>query len=226
MERRTFLQGLGASGLWLAVVGCARGGLDVDTKAPGTSDEGKLDGIFSAGHGERTMRRLIDVFVPSTPGSPGALDTGAYDLIGARTSLVVLIHLGYLPALPDAIMNDLDALARLVTRALVADLDLAAGERHLFKTFNDLSADEQVEVVAERWDGVAGPLYQFVRATAMVSFLGAPTSDLGLPVLGMPRYLDFADGLHNTGYADYSYNQLPTIDGMTAWDELADGDLP
>jgi hypothetical protein len=30
------------------------------------------------------MRRLIDVFLPSRPDSPDALDTGGYDLIGAR----------------------------------------------------------------------------------------------------------------------------------------------
>jgi hypothetical protein len=224
--RRTFLSALGASGLWLTAFGCARGLDDPAAPTPDDSGADKRDGIFSSGHAERTMRRLIDVFVPSTPGSPGALDTGAYELLGARTYLVVAIHLGYLPPLPDAIMNDLDALAQLVTRAVVADLDVAAGLRRFGRTFNDLAPAEQVDVVADRWDGVAGPLYQFVRATAMVSFLGAPTSDAGLPVLGLPPYLDFADGLHNTGYPDYSYNQVPSIDGLTVWDELPTGDLP
>lgn len=227
LPRRTFLQALGASGLWVSAFGCAGGiGGDPTAPVPDTGNLDKRDGIFSSGHGERTMRRLIDVLLPSTPGSPGALDTGAYELLGAKAYLIVAIHLGYLPPLPDAIMNDLDALAKLVTRAVVADLDLAAGLRRFGKTFNDLTPDEQAGVVADRWDGIAGPLYGFVRATAMISFLGAPTSDAGLPVLGLPRYLDFADGLHNAGYPDYSYNAVPSIDGLTAWNELENGDLP
>jgi hypothetical protein len=226
LQRRSFLQAVGASGLWVATFGCATGGGDDAAPSPDTGGYDKRDGIFSFGHGERTMRRLIDTFLPSAPGSPGALDTGAYDLLGARTILVVLINLGYLPQLPDSIMGNLDALARLVTRALVADLDLAAGLRRFGKTFNDLSPGDQADIVAARWDGALGPLYQFVRATAMVSFLGAPTSDVGLPVLGLSRYLDFADGLHNTGYPDYSYNEVPSIDGLTVWNELESGDLP
>jgi hypothetical protein len=227
LERRSFLQALGASGLWVTAFGCASGiGGDASAPAPDGSDIDKRDGIFSSGHAERTVRRLIDVFLPSRPGSPGALDTGAYELLGARSYLLVAIHLGYLPPLPDAIMNDLDRLAQLVTRAVVADLDLAAGLRGLGKTFNDLSPDEQAGVVADRWDGIAGPIYGFVRATAMISFLGAPTSDAGLPVLGLPPYLDFADGLHNTGYPDYSENRVPSIDGLTVWNQLPSGDLP
>jgi len=192
---------------------------------------GKPDYPWSAGHGERTMRRLIDVILPSNgPSNPGANETMAYETLKLQNYVPLGTNLGFIPPLPKEITDHLGSVDSIVQGLVVTDLDAAAALKSglfSFKTFLDFSPSDQVTIVKERFSSSPiAPVYQFVRAACMISFLAAPFNDRGFTVIGLPPYLNFNDDLYSTGFADYSYNTVPSVGGRAAWEETVNGDIP
>lgn len=140
-----------------------------------------------------------------------------------------LVNLGYLHSVPQTVMDNLHRVDAVLRDLLVVDLSAAA----LVKTgtvgrkFIDLSPADRRAIVGDRLEGgPLKPLYDLVRAACAICFLGALGNDAGLPVIGLPRYVSFADALHSTGYTDYSYDAVPSVDGLSVWNETIDGELP
>ena len=220
VDRRAFLQMVGLAG---AAAGAAM-------ILPGCKQT-------DPSHAERSVKALMNVFIPSEgPQAPGALEARSYELLSIKDYMSPVVELGYIQDLPPAVQGVVLNMARnsnnldeQIRNALTLDLDAAVLAKfgNATKTFEDLSLTEQTHIVEEKYQLLeVRPLYDFVRATCMLAFLAAPLSDAGFQYIGMGPYADMAKRIHNTGYADYSANLVPAVNGLQVWDETVNGDLP
>jgi len=224
MDRRRFLKLLRNAGASLGVASLVGGCV--------TSEEDELRSALEEGDANLAVLALLNVLLPSAgPASPGALDAGALEAMQGENFLPVLVHLGVLRDLPPELLDLSKKLDELLHAAIAWDLNWTAWTRNVIRPsswkFHELSLADQIAIVEEKLEGSGvNPLYEAVRAVCMISFLGAIENDVGFPYIGLPRYVDFDDGLHNAGYADYSYNTIPAVGGLTVWRETdANGDL-
>jgi hypothetical protein len=220
LTRRAFLEMLGVTGATLASApllsaclaqGIERGELALSPEA------------------EAAMTRILDAMVPweppgeGTASSAGAVEAGALGALELRHYLLAAHNLGFirLDMKLDALLHGVDTLIAFV---VVESANLHATLKFGLP-FLDLEPEQQEELLADRFsDPVTAPLYELVRAAALVAFLAAPTSDVGYEVIGMGRYLDREDGLHNAGYpaSEYSSGTAPPPGDEV----LVDGDIP
>jgi hypothetical protein len=217
LTRRDFVELLGLATLALGT-GCGGSRDDLD------SEEALL-------HADRTLRALINTMVPAEPGSPGAVQCRATEVMRLRHFLSIGIGMGFIakpPQFTDAALDGLDAVLR---EWVVVDLDQAAarvlGVDGAGRRFVDLPPSQQTEVVTQQMaNGAMKPLYLLVRASSLIAFVGAPLNDAGMATMGITPYEDFNDNRHSSGFSDYSRNAVPSVDGRTVHDLTVDGDLP
>jgi hypothetical protein len=171
---------------------------------------------------EKTMSALIEAMFP------GALKTGALEVFKTSRLLDMAIQNNLMPPPPPLVLDNLWHLDSFMKEMITKDLDIGVALQHkFFKRFIDIPLDDQIKVIKERQDNsLVAPLYQVVRAICLFSMLGTPINDEGFIMIGLPKFENFEDGLHNRGFKDYSYNEIPERDGIQVWDELMDGDLP
>lgn len=225
MDRRQFLKLLSFASVSAvplsSLVGCGdAAGEDVAQAADNLSDDEK----------QKTFDALFDVIIPSDgPRSPGAADVGVLEAMRLENFVPSLINLGYLHSVPEVVMDNLHRVDALLRELLLVDLSAAALVKSgvVGRKFIELSSKDRREIVGDRLEGgPLKPLYDLVRAACGICFMGALGNDAGLPVIGLPRYESFADALHSRGYADYSYDSVPSVDGVAVWDVTIDGELP
>jgi hypothetical protein len=171
---------------------------------------------------EKTVTALIEAMFR------GAKAAGALEVFKTSRLLDLAIKNNMMPPPPPLVLDNLWHLDGFLKEMVTKDLDLGVTLQHkYFQRFIDIPLEDQIKVIKERQDNsLVAPLYQIVRAVCLFSILGGPINDEGFPMIGLPKYENFKDGLHNRGFKDYSYNEIPERDGVQVWDELTDGDLP
>jgi len=225
MDRRQFLKLLSFASVSLgplsSLVGCGEPtSEDVAQAADNLTDDEK----------QKTLDALFDAIIPSDgPRSPGAADVGVLEAMRLENFVPSLVNLGYLHSVPQTVMDNLHRVDALLRELLLVDLSAAAIIKSgvVGRKFIELSREDQREIIGDRLEG--GPLralYDLVRAACGICFLGALGNDKGLPVIGLSRYVNFADALHCKGYDDYSYDAVPAAGGVAVWDVTIDGELP
>ena len=258
-SRRDLLVGLAAFALGPSLSACGGsapagfGGDDGNQPAP--IDSTTIGKIVSY---EDSVDALFDVLLPADRDasgavvSPGAREASAGLLFGDDELVSLATGLGWIAPLNDtatAMVQDGEAALRTAVNAL---LDVRAARVQPLVAFKDLPRADQVTVVDDALaDATLGPLVGIARAAALVAYLGAVYSDVGLQALGFPPYEDFASGLAVSGYPrtpagrlidaatedlaalaaagqldDYTYNRMPTVDPSLLGGLDANGDLP
>jgi len=216
LDRRSFLSFLGITTVGLLVPGCAA---PADDGSESTSSD-----LFSAKHRKATIAQMMEVMLP------GAVAAGGPDVLAVATFLPAAITIGLVPPLPPEWASRLHDLDALLQEIVVDDLDegvFFGGYGDIGDQFVDLSEKDKIDVLADRLDNSAlAPLYEMVRAGAMLAFLTAPINDNGYAFIGIGRYENFADDLHSSGFRDYSYDDVPTFGDRTLWTETVEGDIP
>lgn len=173
---------------------------------------------LSEEHRRQTMNALFNVLIPSEPGKAGAVEAEALEMFRSDTLLTAAVNLGYIPKVAAQLAAEG---ASALETAIVVALDNAAGGLKIKKPklkFVDLTPAERSVVVGQRFkDPATGLLLELARITAIFAFTSAVRNDKGLVAMGWPPYLDYAKKRHNNGYANFSYNQIPAVDGKKVW---------
>jgi len=256
-SRREVLAVLRALGLGAAVAavgGCRLDDDDDDEFEPDLEDlDVELTDVRA------NIEAALDVMLPGEweDGQlirPGAVECGAFTVLQLDNLIGLSVGLGLLPALPDWI-DEAAVSFDLVTRGLISvELDRIGSDVALLTSFRDLDRQQQEQAIANAFvHPDRAPLMRVLRSIAMLAYLGAITSDIGLIDIGYPPFEDFADRLAVSGYPrtvtdgrlidaqtedlaalaaageldDYTYNESPA---PTPGDDLsqvldADGDL-
>ncbi|MGE0174884.1 MAG: hypothetical protein AB7T49_18980 [Oligoflexales bacterium] len=204
--RREFLGYLSQAGLVLGTL----------SKSTLAAAEEKL------GHAELNIKFLMETMFP------GSLATKSYDLLDTNYFLSLAVQYGLTSTPPKFITDRMNDLNIFIHGLLAADLDAGTKVKgHIFKRFFELNEEERIDVLKERLShSPVAPAYELVRIVCLFAIVGTIKNDVGLKMLGLPRYENFADGLHNRGYADYSDNVVPSLNGVEVWNESIDGDIP
>jgi hypothetical protein len=220
VRRREFFKAMGIVGLSLPSLTLLSGcGEDGDAGfGPGECVDDKCD-WFGATRRAESIRALLDIILPSRPGSPGAIDAQA-DLFLRSTALIdTAIGLGYLP---DFTGSPLDGIATSAMEgAIVGSLDTISLGRGNW--FSRLSRADQEKIVADAFaNPVLRPMMELVRTAAMFAYVGAIYNDKGLVRMGFPPYRNHGQQFHNDGFPNFSYNRVPTWNGVPAWEIVLD----
>ena len=259
ISRRNVFELLVAASTAAAFSGCATPGSagfgDVDPGQPVPIDSTPIGKIVSY---EDSVDALFDVLLPAdrdaagTVTSPGAREASAGLLFGDDELVSLATGLGWIAPLNDTATTMVKQGATALRAAVNALLDLRATRVRPLVAFKDLPRADQVGVVDDALtEPTLGPLVGVARAAALVAYLGAVYSDVGLQAVGFPPYEDFAGGLAVSGYPrtpsgrlidvasedlaalaaagqldDYTYNRMPSVDPSLLGGIDANGDLP
>lgn len=239
MHRRQFLQ-------WLALLGMAPSLSACESQQSGERMRPRFwdpphDTVIPPSdddEDDEVMRALIDVLVPAeyddggAMTSPGALETGALEVLALRSFLPAARGLGFVRALPSELDAAFELGAPAFDRALRAivrhDLDALADDLAPGARFTALDPAEQRSVIAEAFrDPLKSAALLYVRAASFVAYLGAVRSDQGLVAVGFPPFEDFDGRIAVSGYPRTISGRLvdanrEDLDALRARGELDD----
>jgi hypothetical protein len=206
--RREFLKYFSQAGLVLSTASVAELALAVQEE--------------SFTHADLNIKFLMETMFP------GALQTKSYSLLDTNYFLTLAVNYGLTAQPPQFITDRMGDVNSFIHGLIAIDLDTGTKIKgHVFKRFFELPEEDRVEVLKERLQHSAvAPAYELVRIVCLFAIVGTIKNDVGFKMLGLPRYENFDDGLHNRGYADYSENVVPSVNGVEVWNESIDGDLP
>jgi hypothetical protein len=157
-----------------------------DTVAPSPDD----------GADDEAMRALIDVLLPTEHDagdgifSPGALETGALEVLALRSFLPAARGLGFIRALPPELDAAIELGAPVFDRTLRAivrqDLDALADDLAPGMRFVDLGAEKRRAAVAQGFrDPFRCTTLRYVRTVCVVSYFSRTSRPCGGPMAAM-----------------------------------------
>jgi hypothetical protein len=216
LARRDFLQIVGILGANAALLPFFTSCLA--SRQGGTSETSSL----TMGQRAQALNALFDILIPSQgEGNPGAVESKAVDFFRSDALLKTGIGLGYIRDISNTPIADLTS--SLLEIKVVLALDLHAKRYGILKNFVGLSRGEQEQVVAELFaDPLMGPVMDLVRAATMFAYVGAVYNDKGLVAMGIPPYQDHQGFWHNRGFEDFSFNEVPAVGDLRAWNIILD----
>jgi len=168
------------------------------------------------GRAANNVRALMDILLPAefndagAMTSPGAVASGAFDVLSFDQFVPLAQAQGLLGPLPPGFAEDADELDGFLVEFLGTELDQMAGDVRALTPFHQLSRLEQHDLVRDAYDDpLRYPIVEFVRGICFLAYLGAVTSDIGLVDVGYPPFDDFGAGVANRGYPRRKTTQAP-----------------